>query len=683
MYFGLLGAGLVCIIIPFYVSVLLHGQISLEQKNLWGYWGSVGLYVVLGILLASPYILPFYFEYLPESYRGSSINFDWACNYQDTVAGSLCNFFNPFYSDVHGAFGGSVLIMVSALMPLLLLLRVRIPWPVFFIWMVCLITFILIPGSNTPLYYYFWKYFPLIRTFRVPGRLGIIFSFMNVLILTWIVHLEAVRFRIANRQLHLRPAAILAATALILFVVLRSFNLEGFSQRESWMPVKINRIPSIATVFDFTAGMVSLGALIFYGNIRRFSRLAAAALAAVVLLQVTVVLRYGTWVAPAGVRTPTFGMMQAEQSRQLGFTAPSGDPSRRIIVEHLTHTFLEHKIIARLCPKYTVIGSREEAYKHLEVERAIDHVFVENYPATQTSVKQSAPDAAAIDRVELKYNSFNNLKFDVDCTEGRFFVFSYPYSQYWRACVNGERVPVYRCNGIEQGIWLAGGRHTVEFRYWSWPAVIGVAAGSLSLFLTASLLLAGLRHKLIRYLSMVLVLCVCISAFIIWYHSLYGGNNIGTRYVWTSEEIQPHLLSSCNLAYGKPTRVSRDWGIPTTGAYFTDSSVGVDGDRTPENWFITNVQEKAWWQVDLGRVEPIGEIVLYKRSGGYERYGIPFDIIVSADGKQWSFIYRINKNNNENNWRLLLKNVTARYVRLQMLYKGYLTLAEVEIYGPK
>jgi hypothetical protein len=675
MYIGLLGAALVCFIVPFYIPLLLSEELPLQRSRILKYWLSIGLYAILGILLAAPYILPFYFEYLPESFRGSGVQFSWACTHQDTLAGALCNFFNPFYSDVHGAFGGSVLLMIAVLVPLLLLLRIRIPWPVIFIWLVCLVTFILILGSNGPLYYYFWKYFPFARTFRIPGRLGMIFSFMNVLILAWLFQLEAIGFRFRNRQLHLKPVVPLAVAALVLFVVLKGFNLESLLQRSNWTPMKISKIPSAAMTLYFTAGAISLLALIFYCGSRRFKAVTAGLLTIAVMLQSAELLRYGTWVAHGPIKTPTFEQMRTEQKAHLGYRWFSGDSSRKIIEEYLSHTFLEPQM-ARVCTKYTVISSREEAYERMAGQRAIDHVYVENFPAVPA---KTTPDITGINKAQLEYNSFNNLRFDVDCAQPAFFVFSWPYSKYWRAYVGDREVHIYICNGIEQGVWLQSGPHTVEFRYLSWPAIAGVAISCLTIISVALILLSSIHLRLLRYSAMAAVVGICTLFFYLWYHSLYNGRNIGTRCTWTSEQVQPHLDSHYNLAYGKPTSMSMTGWQPIYSEY---SSAGVDGDRKMRSGFVTIAQQNAWWRVDLGQAEPIEQIVIFEQFS-YQKCSLPFDIISSTDGKKWFVIRTITQHSDIGCWTIPVHNVTARYIQLQTRYYGKLALAEIEIYGPK
>jgi len=115
-------------------------------------------------------------------------------------------------------------------------------------------------------------------------------------------------------------------------------------------------------------------------------------------------------------------------------------------------------------------------------------------------------------------------------------------------------------------------------------------------------------------------------------------------------------------------------------SYLADSSVGVDGDREGDFGFITNTQEHAWWQIDLGAEETIGEIVFYKMKGQYSKNAIPFDVLLSQDGKNWFLMRPVEKNEVDNCWRVSVPGIKARFVHLQTRLFGLLALSEVEIY---
>ena len=685
MYIGMLGAVLICLVAPFYMAHLLPDEPPLERRRLWMYYLSAGLSVTAGILLASSYILPFCFEYLTETFRSIGLSFRWASDYKDTLGGLICNFSTPFRSDVHGAFGGSALFLLALLTPLILLLRIRIPLPVFCLWLALIVTCVLTLGSNGPLYYYFWKYFPLTQQFRVPGRLSLVLPFIMLLLLVWMARLKSLHFRIRGRVLSVSPLALLAIIALVLFIILNCFPpevSESQGLRLRYSPEKLNNIPTVIVVLTTAFGLVSLAAMGFYGTSPRFRTITGIVLIAAVFLQARVTLRYGTWVAPKPGKISTFEEIQAQQRKEVVFRCSPAKGSK-FVIQHLQRTFLE-PTLAHVCRKHTVVDSREEAYEYMARERSIDHIFVEDYPGAKTEAPVLPSGDTGLDSVELKYNSFNNMRFNVMCSRSAFFVFSLPYSHRWRAYVNEERLPVYRSNGIEQSVKLPAGNSVVEFRYWSWPALVGAGLSCLTLLLVSFGLLVAVRSRLIRYSAMIATACACVLALLSWYHSLYGGGNIGTNYTWTSEAIGPNLSSRHNLAYGKVTAMSQRGGVSSC---FQASPRGVDGQRVPKPGFVTDLMERAWWQVDLGRAQPIAEIVIYKPRGRYsEDYlngGLPFDVIVSPDGKRAFLVKTVTQKGVADHWRIRLQDVTARYIRLQTRHRGRLALAEVEVYGPE
>ncbi len=640
------------------------------RRRVLKYYLSVFISVLAGFLLASSYTMPFYFECLQETSRSASANFRWACGYQDTLGGSLCNLFNPFHSDVHGAFGGSALLLVAVALPVVFLLRVRIGMPVLVIWLVSLITFVLMLGSNGPLYYYFWKYFPLAHTFRVPGRLSLILPFMFLLILAWVV---SRKFKIQNSKFKIVELTLLALLALVAFTVLNLLPLNVFKLQEVYTPVRLNEVQPISITLATIMGMVSLVALAFYSGLRSLRPVAGAILVAAVLLQTTVTLRYGTWVVKKLPPTMTFEQLSNYQREKLTFWGLSGDWSRVGLKEHLEGTFLE-PTLSHISSRFTVVKTRREAYEGMARERSIDTVVVENYPATEA--QGGGVEGAGY--IELKYNSFNNLKFDVMCSQPAFFVFSYPYSEHWRAYVNSERVPVYRANGFEHAIRLPAGRSEVEWRYWSWPAVIGMGLSCLTLGLMGLFPLWDLRVRLVGRAAMIAVGFACVLLFLVWYNSLYAGDNIATKYVWNTDAGKEHLSSRYNLAYGKKTAMSAGYH-----PYEEDSSIGVDGLRDPQYGFDTRVGDNTWWQVDLGQTVQIAQILIYKRADSHLKCSFPFGVLVSTDGEKWSLVQRIDGSTDLKPWLIRPGNVTARYVRLQTLGQGRLVLAEVEVYGPQ
>ncbi len=132
-----------------------------------------------------------------------------------------------------------------------------------------------------------------------------------------------------------------------------------------------------------------------------------------------------------------------------------------------------------------------------------------------------------------------------------------------------------------------------------------------------------------------------------------------------------------NLAYGKgATQSSTLNGEAASRA--VDGN--VDGDQSHRSASHTNGEASPWWQVDLGAVKPVGEVILHNRidNGWHTRFG-HFKLLVSKDGATWRTIdypSRVGA-------RVALPvNEPARYVKVQLNANGttrFLHLSEVEV----
>ena len=130
-----------------------------------------------------------------------------------------------------------------------------------------------------------------------------------------------------------------------------------------------------------------------------------------------------------------------------------------------------------------------------------------------------------------------------------------------------------------------------------------------------------------------------------------------------------------------------------------DAAGAVDGVTSGRYGFHTNLEPNPWWQVDLGKPQAIGRIVVYNRldyAPGLHNADI-LVVLVSDDGKSWTKCY-------DNQGRALggatsgkplvvdfearppagMSKVAARFVRIQLPSAApiFLHLDEVEIYAP-
>ncbi|APR74793.1 Endo-1,4-beta-xylanase [Minicystis rosea] len=139
------------------------------------------------------------------------------------------------------------------------------------------------------------------------------------------------------------------------------------------------------------------------------------------------------------------------------------------------------------------------------------------------------------------------------------------------------------------------------------------------------------------------------------------------------------ITSSTNLALYKPTSQSSTYtGSPASSAV---SALAVDGNADGNfqagSVTHTNSEAQAWWQVDLERVQPIGNVVIYNRTDCCSERLTNFNLLVSDDGASW----QTYPNSDPAPAQITMAvNRTARYVRVQLVGTNVLSLAEVQVF---
>ncbi|MBN2291356.1 MAG: discoidin domain-containing protein, partial [Pirellulales bacterium] len=125
----------------------------------------------------------------------------------------------------------------------------------------------------------------------------------------------------------------------------------------------------------------------------------------------------------------------------------------------------------------------------------------------------------------------------------------------------------------------------------------------------------------------------------------------------------------------------------------SDAAGAVDGVKNGKYAFHTGHEPNPWWQVDLGKIEPLGRVVVYNRldyAPGLHNADTLI-LLTSDDGKKWTQRY-----DNRGKYfggisgakplKVIFRpgEVKARFVRLQIPSAKpiFFHLDEVEIYGP-
>jgi F5/8 type C domain len=148
---------------------------------------------------------------------------------------------------------------------------------------------------------------------------------------------------------------------------------------------------------------------------------------------------------------------------------------------------------------------------------------------------------------------------------------------------------------------------------------------------------------------------------------LRGTNNLSLA------EVQ---VKSRNLALGRPASQSSTNPGGASASRATDGN--TDGNYGNGSVTHTNLDARAWWQVDLGSVIDIGDVVLHNRTDCCSERLSDFDILLSNDGVNWVIVAGFT---GAAPARLPLNiRLQGRYVRVQLRGTNYLSLAEVEVF---
>jgi hypothetical protein len=112
--------------------------------------------------------------------------------------------------------------------------------------------------------------------------------------------------------------------------------------------------------------------------------------------------------------------------------------------------------------------------------------------------------------------------------------------------------------------------------------------------------------------------------------------------------------------------------------YFYYPGLAVDGNKTGRPFVTGRKDKNPWWQVDLGRIESLGEIVITDRGRG-RRY-LPLEIYLSNTGTSFRTLKEVTDRNSSTAWHIPMNGIKTRFVRLQSRAHFPLAFFEVEIF---
>ena len=675
MYYGLLGVGLFTLILPFFArSVQVDRHTDL--RPIYRFWFRIAIFGALGLLLSSAYILPFYFDFIGNNAGRVAQDYAWADTYRDTFMGTMNNFFNPLRSDVHGVFGGSSLILVAALVPVLWLFRVRIPFVVVFIWILMFVAFLHMQGSKTPVHYFAWKYLPFASSFRVAGRISMIIPLLSMLALAWIIQAHSYKFKFLGKEIQLYPSTILGVTALLCFAIYSMLPGAATWNSTMFSAVVIREIQPWVEPACFMLGTVVLGLLAMFRHVERTQFAVKFFLCLIQCIQFMVLLQNGTWIAPKQDMS-ALSQMLAEKQESLSYRLSIGSGlATSAIINQVKYSYLE-PFLGKIYSSYRCAASNQNAYTLMAEDRPPGEVIIEECEP-ETHLKIDSHGSKNIpDRLELKYSAFNRLIFEATTSRSGFLGLAYPYTGHWKAFVNDGKTRLYRANGAYHALQIPAGTSRIEFRYWSASAFWGMIISCTTFALLGMIFSFRAMKRPASVCVAISFLALAIAGFALWYQSLYNGNNLKTAFTW--ESVAPPARN--NLAFGKQTRMSSL--LWSEYPFHRSSGKAVDGDDRPLSGFLTSKEMHPWWMVDLHRPRSFNTIVIYETRKDLKLNNRPLKVMISDDRKTWQTIHLLEDNDLSNPHILNFKQVKqARYIAIQASGMCQLSLDEVEIYPP-
>jgi hypothetical protein len=664
MFYGLLGAGLFLLISPFIFSNILEKEIRFI--DVFNFWMKTAFFILIGIILSADYILPFYFDFYTTNVGRVGQSYEWSIA-DIGLFEFFNNFFLPFHSDVHGAFGGSSLYLLVLLFPFLRFFKIRISRSIWLLWGLIFIVFLYILGDRTFVYKLMWKYVPFVSSFRHQGRCSMILPVLFLLLFVWLFNNSTYKsFSIKNITFTMHPYKILLIIALFItplyiFLYLRIKPYVG-----EFPAVSINEISKWSIIFEIFAGWLLLLFLMFYSTQWKFNQILKVFILLMMIVQISIVMRYGTFVSEVE-KTPTFTELKNLREKTLRWWSYEFiNMHNSAVISQIKNSFIE-PFIGRIFTHVISVQSQDEAYLKMRQSRLPQQVFIEDYDRQRAEhITENSKDMKW-GEVELIYSSFNRLKFRLYSEKPAIFGLSYPYTGHWKAWVNGKRVHIYRANGSAHAVEIPAGESIIEFRYWSDAFFRGMLITCMVFTLTGIIFSVKALKGLKRAIVIAGILIIGTGIFTVWYKSLYSGDNFNTRYKWKYEPP----LQKVNIAYGKKTSGVY---LPSSAMLRYHSSRAVDGDKRAGSGVTIKPGRDDFLMVDLYKTEEIGEIILYGKFNDIPK------LLLSQEGEKWTDVTSLLKRSSTRKYGIIFNTpLSARYIKIEPV-KSKIEIDEVEVY---
>ncbi|VVM22056.1 hypothetical protein BSPWISOXPB_3054 [uncultured Gammaproteobacteria bacterium] len=165
---------------------------------------------------------------------------------------------------------------------------------------------------------------------------------------------------------------------------------------------------------------------------------------------------------------------------------------------------------------------------------------------------------------------------------------------------------------------------------------------------------------------------------------IYTVTAIGRRGQDTATVVITVGVGTTNLALGKPATQSSTYlhAVFAVAGYAVDGN--TDGKFSNRSTSSTEHEQGAWWQVDLGSKKNIKQILIYNRTDCCVNRLSNYQVSISNKADFSTHTYQQDFHVAPNPKKIIQLDASGkqgRYVRIQLLDKNYLSLAEVQVMG--
>jgi hypothetical protein len=515
-FLGMDGAMLFLGMFPWLARTIQPGLPALSLDRCARYYKRIGIGLGTGALLSAPYGLTFFFEFFRTNQtRAGNTDYAWTLGYADSLRGELANFLLPLHADVHGAFGGSALFLVAAMLPLVFIVK-RPPAVLLVAYATGLLAFLFSLGDAGPIHMYITQHVPLFESLRTPGRIVIWIPVVFFPILAWLL-------RPSNR----RALVVAGAGAFLAFLMVRLGVSEVLPLRESLSPHKILG-KAIPPFYDSLVLHLSGATILFlllavvWGRKRRFCLSASLACT---LASTWLCLSVGTWKQDKSPSYSFNNMIEDRTNSPIAHAA-GGEGfglEMRSVAEYRKRGLKSERPLGVIVHGPAHGLSDSEILQQLQSGTASGPVFVDG--PLEVSSEKAASD---YDTVSLVYNTSNRFRFNVVAARDGYFVLGLPMLPGFVCRIDGSFAKVVKANALYPSVFLPRGFHVVDFYFISWPFVAGGGIALGTLWVLIHWVAARKRRSWARR---GMPLAALLLAVLFWVF-VYAGPSFNTSYFW-------------------------------------------------------------------------------------------------------------------------------------------------------